>query len=35
MDFIPEIQLGELMPIKWETVGARQVPQYFSELDII
>lgn len=35
MDFIPEIQLGELMPIKLETVEARQVPKYFSELDII
>lgn len=35
MDFIPETQLGQLMPIKLETVGARRVPKCFSELDII
>lgn len=35
MDFILEIQLGQLMPIKLETVGARQVPTCFYELDII
>lgn len=35
MDFIPETQLGQLMPIKLETVGSRQVPKCFSELDSI
>jgi len=35
MDFIPENQLEQLMPIELETVGARQMPECFSELDII
>lgn len=35
MDFIPETQLGQLMPTKLETVGSRQVPKCSSELDII
>lgn len=35
MDFIPETQLGQLMPIKLETVGSRQIPKCSPELDII